>query len=156
MLNLAPRPYRQSTVQALRRAGLLPLLARLLAARGIEAAESMKSKLAELLPVGELKNAGAAACRLADAIARGERLRVVADYDADGATACAVAVAGLAALGGKVDYLVPSRFEYGYGLSPEIARLAAEGRPDLLITVDNGIAAHAGVEEARQIGRAHV
>jgi single-stranded-DNA-specific exonuclease len=152
MLNLAVRPYREPAFEALRRAGLPPLLARLYAARGIEAAETMKSRLGELLPVTELKNAEAAACRLADACRRGEKLRVVADYDADGATACAVALAGLSALGAKVDYLVPNRFEYGYGLSPEIARLAAEGKPDLLITVDNGIAANAGIEEARQLG----
>ncbi len=152
MLNLAVRPYREPAFEALRRAGLPPLLARLYAARGIEAADSMKSKLAELLPFPELLNAEAAAHRLADAIARDEKLRVVADYDADGATACAVALAGLSALGAKVDYLVPNRFEYGYGLSPEIARLAAEGKPDLLITVDNGIAANAGIEEARRLG----
>ena len=152
MLNLAVRPYREPAFEALRRAGLPPLLARLYAARGIEAAETMKSRLGELLPVAELKNAEAAAGRLADAVARGEKLRVVADYDADGATACAVALAGLSALGAKVDYLVPNRFEYGYGLSPEIARLAAEGKPDLLITVDNGIAANAGIEEARRLG----
>ena len=152
MLNLAIRPYREPAFEALRRAGLPPLLARLYAARGIEAAETMKSRLGEILPVAELKNAEAAAGRLADAVARGEKLRVVADYDADGATACAVALAGLSALGAKVDYLVPNRFEYGYGLSPEIARLAAEGKPDLLITVDNGIAANAGIEEARRLG----
>ncbi len=152
MLNLAIRPYRQSAFAALRRAGLPPLLARLYAARGIDAAETLKSRLGELLPVTGLKNAEAAACRLADACRRGEKLRVVADYDADGATACAVALAGLSALGAKVDYLVPNRFEYGYGLSPEVARLAAEGKPDLLITVDNGIAANAGIEEARRLG----
>ena len=152
MLNLAVRPYREPAFEALRRAGLPPLLARLYAARGIEAAETMKSRLGELLPVAGLKNAEAAASRLADAVARGEKLRVVADYDADGATACAVALAGLSALGARVDYLVPNRFEYGYGLSPEIARLAAEGKPDLLITVDNGIAANAGIEEAHHLG----
>jgi single-stranded-DNA-specific exonuclease len=97
-------------------------------------------------------NAEAAGARLADGIARQEKMLVVADYDADGATACAVAMAGLSALGAKVDYLVPNRFEYGYGLSPEIARLAAEAKPDLLITVDNGIAANAGIEEARRLG----
>jgi single-stranded-DNA-specific exonuclease len=152
MLNLATRLYRESAFQALRQAGMPALLARLFAARGIDAPTEMKSKLAELLPVSELKNAEAAGVRLADAIASQEKLLVVADYDADGATACAVAIAGLSALGAKVDYLVPNRFEYGYGLSPEIVRIAAERTPDLLITVDNGIAAHAGIEEARRLG----
>ncbi|HNI07841.1 MAG TPA: single-stranded-DNA-specific exonuclease RecJ [Thiobacillaceae bacterium] len=152
MLNLALRPYREAAYQALRQVGLPHLLARLYAARGIEAPEAMKMKLADLLPVAELKNAEAAGARLADAVARGEKLLVVADYDADGATACALAMAGLGALGARVDYLVPNRFEYGYGLTPEIARLAAERGPDLLITVDNGIAANAGVEEARRLG----
>ena len=76
--------------------------------------------------------------RLAQAIQSGERILIVADYDADGATACAVAVRGLARLGGNVDFLVPNRFEYGYGLTPEIVRLAALSSPDILITVDNG------------------
>ena len=152
MLNLATRPCPEPAYQALRQTGLPPLLARLFAARGIAAATEMKTRLAELLPVNELKNAEAAGCRLADAIACGERLLVVADYDADGATACAVAMLGLSALGAKVDYLVPSRFEYGYGLSPEIAHIAAQRHPHLLITVDNGIAAHAGIDEARRLG----
>jgi len=152
MLNLAVRPCPQAACETLRLAGLPPLLARLYAARGIDAADALKYRLGELLLYSTLKNSEAAACRLADAIAGGEKLRVVADYDADGATACAVALAGLSALGARVDYLVPNRFEYGYGLSPEIARLAAEGKPDLLITVDNGIAANAGVEEARRLG----
>jgi single-stranded-DNA-specific exonuclease len=152
MLNLAVPTLPGTAFQALRQAGLPALLARLFAARGIAAPTEMKSRLAELLPVGELKNAEAAGARLADAIARQEKLLVVADYDADGATACAVAMAGLSALGARVDYLVPNRFEYGYGLSPEIVRIAAERTPDLLITVDNGIAAHAGIEEARRLG----
>ena len=152
MLNLAIRPYPDAAFQTLRQSGLPPLLARLFAARGVAQAAEMKQRLGELLPFTALKNAEAAGARLADAVARNEKLLVVADYDADGATACAVAMAGLAALGARVDYLVPSRFEYGYGLSPEIARIAAERKPDLLITVDNGIGAHAGIEEARRLG----
>ncbi len=152
MLKLAPRPYPETTAAALRRSGLPPLLARLYAARGVQSPEQMKHKLAEMLPHAGMKHCEAAAARLADAIGRGEKMLVVADYDADGATACAVAVTGLTALGAKVRYIVPNRFEYGYGLSPEIAQLAAEHQPDLLITVDNGIAAHAGIEEARRLG----
>ena len=152
MLNLAIRPYDPTVCQSLRQSGLPPLLARLFAARGVTEAGQVKQRLGELLPFAGMKNAEAAGARLADAVARGEKLLVVADYDADGATACAVAMAGLAALGARADYLVPNRFEYGYGLSPEIVRIAAERQPDLLITVDNGIAAHAGIEEARRLG----
>ncbi|MFN3593938.1 MAG: single-stranded-DNA-specific exonuclease RecJ [Thiobacillaceae bacterium] len=152
MLNLVTRPCPAPAVERLRRAGLPPLLARLYASRGVSRQEELKSRLGELLPHTTLRNSEAAAARLADAIARGERLLVVADYDADGATACAVAVSGLTALGAQVDYLVPNRFEFGYGLSPEIVALAAARRPDLIITVDNGIAAHAGVERARSLG----
>ncbi|MDP2432665.1 MAG: single-stranded-DNA-specific exonuclease RecJ [Pseudomonadota bacterium] len=152
MLKLITRPYSEAAAQSLRQSGLPPLLARLFAARGVQAPEQMKHKLAELLPHTAMKHCETAAARLADAIARGEKMLVVADYDADGATACAVAVTGLTALGAKVEYIVPNRFEYGYGLSPEIARLASEHQPDLLITVDNGIAAHAGIEEAKRLG----
>lgn len=152
MLNLVTRPCPPQAFAQLRRAGLPPLLARLYASRGVSRQEEIKSRLSELLPYTALRNCEAAAARLADAITRGERLLVVADYDADGATACAVAVSGLSAMGAAVDYLVPNRFEFGYGLSPEIVALAAERRPDLLITVDNGIAAHAGIEAARRLG----
>lgn len=152
MLKLYTRPYPETAASALRASGMPPLLARLYAARGVQEPKQLKHKLAELLPYTLMKNCTAAATRLADAIARSEKLLVVADYDADGATACTVAVKGLSALGAQVDYIVPNRFDYGYGLSPEIARLAAARRPHLLITVDNGIAAHAGIEEARGLG----
>lgn len=152
MLNLLVRPSPESACRTLQAAAIPALLARLYAARGISQPEQLKTRLAELLPFTAMKNAAAAAVRLADAIQRGERLLIVGDYDADGATASAVAMIGLAALGAKVDYLVPNRFEFGYGLSPEIVALAAERKPDLLITVDNGIAAHAGVEAAHQLG----
>src|SRR5262249_19176512 len=95
---------------------------------------------------------GAAATRLADAIRDQERIVIVADYDADGATACAVGVRGLAAMGARVDFLVPNRFEYGYGLTPEIVAQAAAMKPALLVTVDNGIASHDGVAEAEARG----
>jgi single-stranded-DNA-specific exonuclease len=88
---------------------------------------------------------------LADAIAAGKRLLIVADYDADGATACAVGMLGLRSFSAKVEYLVPNRFEYGYGLTPEIVKLAAGRKPDFLITVDNGIASVEGVEEAARL-----
>ncbi len=132
--------------------GLSPLLARLYAARGVDSPEQLPDRLDQLADWRRLAQIEAAAARLADAIATGERILVLADYDADGATACAVAVRGLAALGGTVDYLVPNRFEYGYGLSPEIVRLAAERRPGLILTVDNGVAAVTGVAEAHRLG----
>ena len=152
MLNLRHRPALDSARDVLTQAGLPPLLARLYAARGVAGPDDLKQTLDELLPYARLLHCEAAAARLADAIARQERLLVVGDYDADGATATSVAMSGLQALGANVAYLVPNRFEYGYGLSPEIVRLAAERQPQLLITVDNGIAAHAGIEEARRLG----
>lgn len=152
MLNLQNRPAPDSAREVLTRAGLSPLLARLFAARGVSGPGDLKQGLDELLPYSRLLHCEAAAARLADAIARRESLLVVGDYDADGATATAVAMSGLGAMGADVAYLVPNRFEYGYGLSPEIVRMAAERKPRLLITVDNGIAAHAGIEEARRLG----
>lgn len=152
MLNIQQRAVSAPAFQALRGAGLPALLARLFAAREVAGPQDLKQELAELLPYAGLLHCEAAAERLADAIARQERLLVVGDYDADGATATALAMSGLQALGAQVDFLVPNRFEYGYGLSPEIVKLAAAGRPDLLITVDNGIAAHAGIEEAQRLG----
>ncbi|HQR52455.1 MAG TPA: single-stranded-DNA-specific exonuclease RecJ [Burkholderiales bacterium] len=138
--------------QALLRAGLPPLLARIYAARGICAAADLEHRIDGLLPVAALRNADAMATMLADAIRDGRRLLVVADYDADGATGCAVGVRALRAFGACVDYLVPNRFDYGYGLTPEIVRTAAERRPDLILTVDNGIASVEGVAEAKRLG----
>lgn len=152
MVKITPRPYPESVAQTLAASGLHPVLARIYAAREITHMAQLETQLTGLIPFDSLKNIHAAARRLADAIARQERVLVVADYDADGATACAVALRGLALLGGSADYLVPNRFEYGYGLTPEIVRLAAERRPDLIVTVDNGIASVAGVAEAKRLG----
>ncbi|OBU86785.1 single-stranded-DNA-specific exonuclease RecJ [Chromobacterium subtsugae] len=143
-----PVPLQQTLLQQ----GLTPLQARLYAARGIADSAELDYGLKGLLPFQNLKNAEAMAMRLADAIAARQRLLVVADYDADGATACAVAVKGLSALGATIDFIVPNRFEYGYGLTPEIVELAARQRPDIIITVDNGIASVAGVDAARARG----
>jgi len=132
--------------------GIHPVLARVLAARGVATIEELDADLARLPSFALLKGIDTAAARLADAIARGERILVVADYDADGATACAVAVRGLAAMGAVVDFLVPNRFEYGYGLTPEIVVEAANRGPRLIVTVDNGIASHDGVAEAAARG----
>ncbi|MEP7083806.1 MAG: single-stranded-DNA-specific exonuclease RecJ [Betaproteobacteria bacterium] len=133
-------------------AGLTPLLARIYAARGVREVAEMQTSVSALPPPERLLHAGRAATRLADAIERGERMLIVADYDADGATACAVGVRGLRAYGAIVDFLVPNRFEYGYGLTPEIVAVAAQHQPHLLITVDNGIASVEGVAEANRRG----
>lgn len=136
----------------LENAGVHPLLARLYAARGVVGASELKQDFSELIAPDGLKGIDAAASVLADAIASHARVLVIADYDCDGATACAVAVRGLRALGAEVDYLVPNRFETGYGLTPELVDLAAPRRPDLLVTVDNGIASVAGVRRAHELG----
>ena len=133
-------------------AGVHPVLARVFAARGVATPEELDHELATLPPFATMKGIDAAATRLADAIARREKILIVADYDADGATACAVAVRGLAAMGAVVDFLVPNRFEYGYGLTPEIVGVAAAMAPRLIVTVDNGIASHDGVAAAAALG----
>ncbi|MEO5763976.1 MAG: single-stranded-DNA-specific exonuclease RecJ [Casimicrobiaceae bacterium] len=138
--------------RALEAAGIAPLWARLYAARGIAAAGELDHTLAALPSHTALRNADVAAARLVRAIAAQERIVVVADYDADGATACAVAVRGLRAFGANVDFIVPNRFEYGYGLTPEIVALAAAGAPQVIVTVDNGIASVDGVAAATARG----
>jgi single-stranded-DNA-specific exonuclease len=133
-------------------AGFSPLQARLYAARGIAQPQELEHELKHLLPFTLLKNAPEMGQRLAGAIAQGQRLLIVGDYDADGATATTLGMKGLAAFGAKVDFIVPNRFEYGYGLTPEIVELAREKSPDIIITVDNGIASHAGVAAAKACG----
>ncbi len=137
---------------ALAAAGVPPVLARVYAARGVSGPDDLDTGLATLPSFASLKGAAVAAERLADAIARNERIVIVADYDADGATACAVGVRGLAAMGANVDFVVPNRFEYGYGLTPEIVAQAQERGPRVLVTVDNGIASHDGVAAATRAG----
>ena len=138
---------------ALEQAGIHPLLARLYAALGVQQPEELDDALGKLLAPEHLLGAPAAARLLADAIARQQRLCIVADYDCDGATACAVAVRGLRMLGAQhVRFLVPDRVVDGYGLTPSIAqRVQAQGA-DVLITVDNGIASVQGVAAAQALG----
>ena len=144
---------------ALEQAGVHPLLARLFAARGVRSGDELDNGLARLLPPSSLRGAEAAAVLLADAIAAQQRICIVADYDCDGATACAVALRGLVMLGAapaNVGYVVPDRAVHGYGLTPAIVDLAlqqfAAGPPAVLVTVDNGIASIAGVAHARALG----
>jgi single-stranded-DNA-specific exonuclease len=141
-----------ASAQLLTSSGVHPVLARVFAARGVVAASDLDRALATLPDFATMKGIDAAAGRLADAIARREKIVVVADYDADGATACAVAVRGLSSLGATVDFLVPNRFEYGYGLTPEIVAEAARMAPRLIVTVDHGIASHDGVTAAAAAG----
>ncbi|HOB94765.1 MAG TPA: single-stranded-DNA-specific exonuclease RecJ [Aquabacterium sp.] len=148
---------------ALEQAGVHPLLARLFAARGVRSADDLDDGLARLLPPDQLKGTAEAAVLLADTIAAQRRICIVADYDCDGATACAVALRGLAMLGaapGTLNYVVPDRLVHGYGLTPTIVDLAIDQArnlkdgvpPQLLVTVDNGIASTAGVAHARARG----
>ena len=138
--------------QALLAAGTPPLLARLFAARNVRSPAELHNHLASLLPYQSLKNIDAAAERLARAIREQERILIVADYDADGATACAVGILGLRRMGALVEFLVPDRFKHGYGLTPQLADLAAERDTQLLLTVDNGISSTAGVARAQALG----
>ncbi|HWY23435.1 MAG TPA: DHH family phosphoesterase, partial [Nevskia sp.] len=127
------------------------MLRRIYAARGVTQHQPLE--LRQLLPPGELLGIEAAAGILADAITRQRRIIVAGDYDADGATATAVAVLGLRALGASsVDYVVPNRFTMGYGLSPALARMALDKGAELLVTVDNGIASVPGVAAANAAG----
>ena len=136
----------------LQAAGWPPVLARIYAARGIRDAAELDHSLAALPSFAAFANIDAAAERLARAIAARERVVIIADYDADGATACAVGVLGLTAMGANVGFLVPNRFEFGYGLTPEIVAIAAAEHPDVIVTVDNGIASVDGVAAAAAAG----
>ena len=152
-MKIIARDIPPRAVWALEQAGVHPLLARLYAARGIRSHEELDDALARLLPPAGLRGMREAAALLADAIAADRRMVIVADYDCDGATACAVGVRGLRLLGAKnVDYLVPDRVVDGYGLTPTIARRVHERNADVLVTVDNGIASVEGVAEAKSLG----
>ncbi len=132
---------------------LPPLLTRLYAARGVASAAELDKGLARLLPYADLAGIEAAVALLVEALMKRQRILFVGDFDADGATASAVGVLGLRMLGAaSVDYLVPNRFEYGYGLTPEIVAVALERQPDLLVTVDNGISSVEGVAAAKAAG----
>ena len=152
MTGIVTRPVDTALEARLTSAGLPPFLARIYAARGIGSPSQLDADIKRLIPLEQLLNAGKMAAHLADTIAERKKLLIVADYDADGATACAVGLRALRGFGADVDYLVPNRFEYGYGLTPEIVKLAAEEKkPDVLITVDNGIASIDGVAEANRL-----
>ena len=134
-------------------AELHPVLARLYAARHLVSAQQLQNTLDHLEPPARLKGMEVAIPLLVSMLEQGKHILIVADFDADGATSCALAVRALRLLGAaKVSYVVPNRFEYGYGLTPEIVAVAAEQQPDLIVTVDNGISSVDGVRAARALG----
>ena len=150
---IVQRPVAAEAVERLVRAGFHPLLARVYAGRGVTTAAELDDAFERLHSPDAMRNLRQMAHLLADAIGARAKLLIVADYDADGATACALGMRALKRFGADVGYLVPNRFEYGYGLTPEIVHLAFERyRPDVLITVDNGIASIDGVAEANRLG----
>jgi single-stranded-DNA-specific exonuclease len=151
-MQIKQRQFDEKVVSELISEGINPLLARLYAARGVLGKTELETSLSGIVPPEQLTNASEMAKLLADAIAANKKLLVIGDYDADGATATAVAVKGLTSMGAKVDFLVPNRFEYGYGLTPEIVQLANTLKPDILITVDNGIASVDGVAASNLLG----
>ncbi|MBB5204282.1 single-stranded-DNA-specific exonuclease [Inhella inkyongensis] len=154
-LRITARTAAPRVAYALEQQGLPPLLARLFAARGVQSAQELDPDLAQLHPPAELKGSAAAATLLADAFSQGLRLCVVADYDCDGATACATLLRGLQLLGAapeQLDYVVPDRAVHGYGLTPAIVDLALAQGAQVLITVDNGIASLEGVAHAKACG----
>ena len=152
-MKLQIRDVPPRSVWALEQSGVHPLLARLYAARGVHDAQQLQTELRLLLPPSGLKGTDAAASLLANAIAQQLRICIVADYDCDGATACAVALRGLALLGANhLSFIVPDRVVDGYGLTPEIAKRVHASSAQVLITVDNGIASVSGVQEAHRLG----
>lgn len=149
-MHIVPRPL-PSVLPDL--GDLPPLLTRLYAARGVQSAAELDKALARLIPYRQLKGIDAAVELLVTALESRQRILIVGDFDADGATASSVGVLALRMLGAAhVDYLVPNRFEYGYGLTPEIVAVALQKQPELLITVDNGISSLDGVAAARAAG----
>src|SRR3954469_710347 len=151
-MKIVERTWSPRDRDALVAGGIHPVLARVYAGRFIKHSRELEYDAALMHQPALLKGVEDAARLLADAIAAKKRLLIIADYDADGATACAVGLRALRAFGAQVDYLVPDRFKLGYGLSPELVDIAAQSKPDLLITVDNGIASVEGVARAASLG----
>jgi single-stranded-DNA-specific exonuclease len=138
---------------ALLDSSLHPLLAQIYSSRGVTSPTDLDLQLSNLLPPSELLNADRAAVLLADALSSNKNIVIIGDFDADGATSTTLAVSALRAFGARhVRYLVPNRFEYGYGLTPEIVELAKRDSPDVIVTVDNGISSIEGVFAAKAAG----
>jgi single-stranded-DNA-specific exonuclease len=153
MMDSSRRIVRRGSAAAELGTVLHPVLARLYAARGVQHAAELDLALERLLPPDRLKHMDAAVALLVKSVRAGQRILIVADFDADGATSCALGVRALRSMGAPdVRYVVPNRFEYGYGLTPEIVAVAAQQQPQLLITVDNGISSVEGVRAAKALG----
>jgi len=151
----SPRIVRRPPVAASDRLppDLHPVLRQVYAARAVHDPAELERSLQALLPPQQMDGLAAAVDLLAEAVQHQQRLLIVGDFDADGATSCTVAVLALRAMGlSEVDYLVPNRFEFGYGLTPEIVALARQRQPDLIVTVDNGVSSIAGVAAANEAG----
>lgn len=153
-MDIKERVFSPSAALGLIKAGASPVLARALAARGIKKLEDSAASLNKLIPYDQLKGCTELATILADAIMESKRLLIIADYDADGATACSVGVRALRGFGANVGYLIPLRLEHSYGLTPAIVEVACNQtpKPDYLITVDNGISSHEGIDLANSYG----
>lgn len=153
-MQIVERPFSPSIAYRLRNEGVPGLLARVFAGRGVTSKSQVTGGSNGLIPYSELTDAVKAAELLFSYIRDGRRILIVSDYDADGATACAIGLRALRAFGANVGYLIPNRLEHGYGLTPEIAQIAAglTTRPELIVTVDNGISSHAGIAEANRLG----
>lgn len=152
---LSPRSPQPAMANQLSAAGLHPLLAQLFAARHVTDIQQTSARWNALLPPHSLHDIQQGTQLLADAIEEQWRIVIVADYDCDGATACAIGIRALREMGADVDFFVPNRFETGYGLSPEVIELLMQhpnGKPDLIVTVDNGIASVEGVQLANELG----
>ncbi len=153
MSRIEQRPFSKKIRQALELTGVHPILAKILVARGIQKKEELENTFNHLIPPDRMLNLDKAASLLADAILYRKKMTVIADYDCDGATACTVAVQGIRMLGGNIDYIVPNRFNNGYGLTPAISEQAFnKHQTEVLITVDNGITSIDGVTRANELG----
>ena len=154
MTRILSRPYDQHAADRLALSGFLPPIARALAARGIQVPSDLEQEWAGMLPPAMLEGTREAAERLAFARERHQAVTIVADYDCDGATACAVGIRGLRMLGITANYFVPDRVLHGYGLTPNVVDIVAARtpKPDLIVTVDNGISSAAAVDRARELG----
>lgn len=153
MTRIITRIYKKNYFNLLCNQGIHPVLARIYAARALYNIKDLSDNLINLHTPFKLLHMHEAAIYLADAIAMRKKIVIIADYDCDGATACAVGLRGLRSLGARIDYIVPNRFEYGYGLTPKIVELAINKKsPDIIITVDNGITSFNGVATAKLYG----
>ncbi len=154
MTRILSRPYDQHAADRLALSGFLPPIARALAARGIQVPSDLEQEWAGMLPPAMLEGTREAAERLALARERHQAVTIVADYDCDGATACAVGIRGLRMLGITANYFVPDRVLHGYGLTPNVVDIVAarNPKPNLIVTVDNGISSAAAVDRARELG----